>query len=105
MNQPEVKRGDWIEIGTQVNPFQLKLHGYVLSASDSGVVEVGYYQDQLEAIRAEVTWDGTCWQFVDKSPRGTHLRGPEASVVRKGPPRLSMDDLFRQAENTKKDTN
>ena len=84
MDKPKVKEGDWIIIGQRPNPFLSDLRGYVLAVQDD-LVEVGYYQNNIIEIKAEVIWDGAHWQFKTPPPHGTYVHGPKEAIIKKGP--------------------
>lgn len=79
MNAPEIRKGQWIVIGTG------SLNGYVIDIHSDGSLGVGYYQNSTKAIKEDVVWDGTHWQFKYKGPNGSYLRGQEEAIVKRGP--------------------
>lgn len=38
---------------------------------------MGYYQNQLKAIKEDVIWTGTYWKFEIDEPCGSYLSGHE----------------------------
>jgi hypothetical protein len=80
MTPPKVKKGDWIDIGTNIT-------GYVFGIREDGSLSVGYLQNQTKAIREVVVWDGFIWQFKISGPNGSYLRGNDEAIVKRGPPR------------------
>ena len=79
MDAPKVKEGQWIVIGTG------NLQGYVFDVYSDGSLGVGYYQNRTKAIKEDVIWDGTHWQFKYEGPNGSYLRGHEEAIVKRGP--------------------
>lgn len=84
MKQPNVKKGDWIIIGPS-DSFS-PINGYVIDVFEDSL-GVGYYQNELKAIKDDVIWNGTHWEFKYNGPCGSYLRGQEESIVKHGPPR------------------
>lgn len=79
MNAPEVHKGKWIVIGTG------SLNGYVIDVHSDGSLGVGYYQNRTKAIKEDVIWNGTHWQFKLEGPNGSYLRVQEEEIVKRGP--------------------
>ncbi|OOG36810.1 hypothetical protein [Rhodanobacter sp. C05] len=79
MNAPQVQKGEWIRLGSN------GLDGLVLDIHNDGSLGVGYYQNQLKAIKEDVVWDGSHWQFSNSGPNGSYLRGAEEAMVKRGP--------------------
>ena len=79
MNAPEVRKGQWIIIGTG------EIDGYVIDIHRDGSLGVGYYQNQSKAIKEDVVWNGTHWKFKYEGPNGSYLRGQEEAIVKRGP--------------------
>lgn len=79
MRPPQVLRGDRIRVGSA------GLNGLVLDIYKDGSLSVGYYQNELIAIKDDVTWNGGYWQFVNSGPSGSHLHGAEEAMVKRGP--------------------
>lgn len=79
MNAPEVRKGQWIIIGTE------NLNGYVIDIHSDGSLGVSYYQNQTKAIKDDVVWNGTHWKFKYKGPHGSYLQGQEEAIVKRGP--------------------
>ena len=84
MNIPSVKKNDWIIIGKPTGGNVV--HGLVMSVS-SERLSVGYYQNQMKAIKEDVVWKDDHWEFEVSGPNGLYLRGPEEAAVKRGPPR------------------
>ena len=78
-SSPLVAAGTWIRVGRAVD-------GYVFSVNSDGSLEVGYFQNQLKAIKETVVWNGTHWEFKHAGPNGSYLRGAEEALVKRGPP-------------------
>lgn len=104
MEQPKVRKGIWIVIGPQESRFEKPLDGYVFAVHDD-CIEVGYLQGKTKAVKEDVIWTCSHWDFKKQGPDGITLGGPEASIVRQGPPRQSMDELLREVAIFKKETN
>lgn len=79
MNAPEVHKCQWIVIGTG------SLNGYVIDVHSDGSLGVGYYQNRTKAIKEDVIWNGTHWQFKHDGPDGSYLRDQEEAIVKRGP--------------------
>lgn len=80
MNSPQkISKGQWIKIGTS------GIDGYVFDIFEDGSLGVGYYQNRSKAIKEDVVWDGTQWQFKYKGSNGSYLRGKEEEIVKCGP--------------------
>ena len=79
MNAPEVRKGQWIIIGTE------NLNGYVIDIHSDGSLGVGYYQNKTKAIKEDVVWNGSHWKFKYEGPNGSYLRGQEEAIVKRGP--------------------
>lgn len=86
MNQPEVKIGQWIKIGKSQG-LVMAIDGYVLNVYPDGVLGVGYYQDNIKAVKEDVIWNGEFWEFKSPGPDASYLRGPEETTVKRGPRR------------------
>jgi hypothetical protein len=78
-SQPDVKVGDWVSVGNGVN-------GLVMGVYPDHLA-VGYYQNQIKAIKEDVVWKNGHWEFKYSGPNGSYLRGSEAATVKRGPPR------------------
>lgn len=76
---PLVEEGQWILVGSA------RLNGLVLSVYGPDHLGVGYYQNHSKAIKEDVVWDGTQWEFDQSGLSGSYLRGPEAAAVKRGP--------------------
>jgi hypothetical protein len=75
---PQVSPGTWVRVGQSVD-------GYVFNVNSDGSLEVGYFQNNIKAIKEAVVWNGTHWEFKHAGPNGSYLRGPEAAIVKRGP--------------------
>lgn len=84
MDTPTVQVHQWIRIGGPSG-----IDGIVLDIYSDGSLGVGYYQNRSKAIKDDVVWDGTQWQFKHSGPSGSYLRGAEEAVVKRGPPLAS----------------
>ena len=78
MEQPEVRKGEWIRLGSGIN-------GYVFDVYSDGTLSVGYYQNNSKAIKEDVVWLNESWNFKHQGPDGTYLSGHEAAIVKSGP--------------------
>ena len=85
MEPPEVKEHSWIKLGPN-EPGRDRLDAYVLRVYSPSKLSVGYYQNQLKAIKEDVIWTGTHWKFEIDGPCGSYLRGHEEAIVKRGPP-------------------
>ena len=83
MEPPEVILKSWIKLGSN-DPFR-GLDGYVLRIFSPGHLSVGYYQNRLKTIRADVIWNGSYWEFEHPHGWGSYLGEPEAGIVKRGP--------------------
>jgi len=79
MDAPQVKKGQWIKFGSS------GLDGLVLDIHSDGSLGVGYYQNRIKAIKEDVVWYGSRWQFASSGPSGSYLRGTEKAMVERGP--------------------
>jgi hypothetical protein len=79
MDIPRVKEGEWIKVGPS------GLDGLVLEIHSDGSLAVGYHQNRLKAIKEDVVWDGSDWQFAHSGPSGSYLHGAEEAIVKRGP--------------------
>lgn len=79
MDRPDVKKGDWISIGSN------HISGYVIDVFLDGGLGVGYSQNNAKAIKDDVDWDGERWQFRYSGPSGSYLSGPVEFIVMRGP--------------------
>jgi hypothetical protein len=75
---PQVAPGTWIRVGQSVD-------GYVFNVDLNGSLEVGYYQNGINAVKETVVWDGRRWQFKHSGPNASYLRGEEEALVKRGP--------------------
>lgn len=80
LTTPKVTPGQWIRVGDSID-------GYVFHVNDDGSLEVGYYQNQLKAIKETVVWQETQWAFKYSGSNGTYLRGGDEALVKRGPHR------------------
>ena len=79
MEAPEVRLHQWIRVGTT------NIYGLVLDIYSKDALGVGVYQNKLKAIKDDVIWDGTRWEFKYSGPSGSYLHGAEESMVKAGP--------------------
>lgn len=79
MNIPRVRKGEWIRVGPN------GVDGLVLDIHNDGSLGVGYHQNRLKAIKEDVVWDGSHWQFANSGPSGSYLHGAEEAMVNCGP--------------------
>jgi hypothetical protein len=79
MNAPQVKKDERIRVGSH------GIDGLVLDVHSEGSLGVGHYQNQLKAVKEDVTWDGSNWQFANSGPSASYLRGAEEALVKRGP--------------------
>ena len=85
MEPPEVRQNSWVKIGSDRSIGVLD--GYVLRVNEPGKLSVGYYQNELKAIRTDIIWNGDYWEFAPPDcGLGSYLSGYEESIVRRGPP-------------------
>jgi len=83
MEQPNVKKGDWIKVKADEN--SLGFDGYIFNIFPDGTLSVGYYQNNIKAIKEDVVWNGKHWKFKYEGPNGSYLRGPDETIVKRGP--------------------
>lgn len=83
MNQPEVSKGSWIKIKSDEN--SQGIDGYILDIFADGTLSVGYYQNNIKAIREDVIWSGSFWKFKYQGPNGSYLKGSAEAIVKRGP--------------------
>ena len=82
---PEVTQGSWITIRS--NPPGHDLCAYVLRKYMPEKLKVGYLQNELKAIGADVIWNGSYWKFAPPDyGLGSYLSGYEEAIVKRGPP-------------------
>lgn len=79
MESPVVQLQQWIRIGSSGT------HGLVLGIHRDGSLAVGYFQNQLKAVKEDVIWDGSQWVFKFSGPCGSYLHGADAAKVKRGP--------------------
>jgi hypothetical protein len=48
-------------------------------------LSVGYYQNNVKAIKEDVIWKDDRWQFKCSGPNGVYLKGKDAAIVKNGP--------------------
>ncbi len=77
---PAVETNQWIRVGSSPG-----IIGVVLETYSDGSLGVGYYQNGSKAIKDDVIWDGSQWQFKHSGPSGSYLHGAEAAMVKRGP--------------------
>lgn len=81
MDNPDVKEGDWITVGSS------NTDAYVFHVVSTNEVSAGYYQNRSKAIKENFVWDGESWQFKNHGACGSYLRGSDEVIVKRGPPR------------------
>ena len=79
-SMPEVKIGEWVSIWS--TPYSIK--GLVMGIS-SEYISVGYYQNQVKAVKEDVIWKDNQWHFKSSGPDASYLHGAEAEAVKRGP--------------------
>lgn len=84
MKPPEVIESTWIKLGPQERGYD-RTDAYVLKVLSPTKLSVGYHQNRLKAIKEDVIWTGTHWEFEIKGPCGSYLRGNEEAIVKRGP--------------------
>ncbi len=84
MEPPKIKKGEWIKIGQSIG-LTGPIDGYVIDIYSDGTLGVGYYQNDMKAIKEEVIWNGEYWEFKCSGPNGSYLRGAEEAIVKRGP--------------------
>lgn len=77
MDQPKVAERTWIKLANGIDAYVLCI--------DSGGLSVGYHQNDKKAIREDVVWDGSRWQFRHSGQSGSYLHGQDEMIVKKGP--------------------
>ncbi len=82
MEQPKVKKGEWITIG-ETNSFDI-INGYIIYIHPDESLTVGYCQDGTKAIKSDVVWSINHWDFKYSSPDGSYLHGSEECIVKMG---------------------
>lgn len=75
---PQVNENTWIKLASGID-------AYVFKVVSKQELTIGYYQNNLKAIKENVVWANGNWEFVIEGPNGTYLRGPEESLVKHGP--------------------
>lgn len=75
---PLVKEKTWIKLESGID-------AYVLKITSENKLSIGYYQNNLKAIREDVVWKNNQWEFENSGPSGSYLRGAEEAVVKGGP--------------------
>jgi len=81
---PKITKGQWIKIG-KGGGLLSRIDGYVIDVYPDETLSVGYYQDELKAVKEDVAWDGEYWRFISPDPYASHLYGLEESIVKRGP--------------------
>lgn len=84
MEPPEVSEQSWIKLGID-KPGRRLTDAYVFRVYSPTKLSVGYFQNRLKAIKEDVIWTGTHWEFEIPGPCGSYLHGSEAAIVKKGP--------------------
>jgi len=79
MQPPQVQKGEWIKVGSS------GLDGLVVDVHQDGSLGVGYYQNKLKAVKEDVIWNGSFWQFASSDPSGSYLHGAGEAMVKRGP--------------------
>jgi len=75
----KVNIGHWISVGRSAQD------AYVMATHEDGSLAVGYYQNRAKAIKEDVIWDGSRWEFRYPGPNGSYLSGVEEALVKRGP--------------------
>ncbi len=83
MEVPSIRLHDWIKVKSDND--DEGQDGYVFKVISNAELSVGYYQNQSKAIKENVIWTGTHWKFKNDGPSGLHLKGPDESIVKRGP--------------------
>lgn len=83
MEAPKVEKGDWIKIKSSES--DSGIDGYVLDVFSAEELGVGYYQNNIKAIKENVVWSGSHWKFKYSGPSGSYLKGHEEAIVKHGP--------------------
>lgn len=83
MGKPNVNEGDWLIIKSSSR--DSGINGYVFSVHSDGSLAVGYYQNNAKAIKEDVVWNDSFWNFKYSGPNGTYLRGVDEAIVKRGP--------------------
>lgn len=83
METPRVKEGTWIKVKTKRADHGI--NAYVLDVFTPTELSVGYYQNNLKAIKTDVKWADGFWQFSEPGPHGSYLRGVLEGIVKNGP--------------------
>jgi hypothetical protein len=84
MDQPKVVEHTWIKI--YAGEHQPGIDAYVLRVGSDGLA-IGYHQDGGKAVRDDVVWNGSGWQFQYSEPSSSYLHGQDEMIVKKGPHR------------------
>jgi hypothetical protein len=79
-NIPAVQINQWIRVGSSPG-----VDGVVLEIQNDGSLGVGYYQNRSKAVKEDVIWAASEWQFKHSGPSGSYLRGAEEAMVKRGP--------------------
>ena len=58
---------------------------FQVAADTNDELEVGYYQNNIKAIKENAIWDGTFWKFKYDGPNGSYLHGSDETIVKTGP--------------------
>jgi len=77
---PAVQINQWIRLGPSPG-----VDGVVLEIQSDGSLGVGYYQNRTKAVKEDVIWAGSEWQFKHSGPSGSYLHGAEEAMVKRGP--------------------
>ena len=85
MEQKIVEKGSWIKIGDPDSFSTYTIDGYVIDTYPDGSLGVGYYQNNIKAIKTDVIWNGKYWQFKQSAPHGVYLHDVEEHIVKNGP--------------------
>lgn len=75
---PLVKEKTWIRLGSGID-------AYVFNVISENKLIVGYYQNNLKAIKENVVWQNNQWEFEVSGLSGSYLRGSDEAIVKRGP--------------------
>lgn len=75
---PLVKEKTWIRLASGID-------AYVFNVISETKLSIGYYQNNLKAVKENVLWKNNQWEFETTGPSGSYLRGADEAIVKRGP--------------------
>lgn len=75
---PLVKENTWIRLASGID-------AYVFNVISETKLSIGYYQNNLKAVKENVLWKNNQWEFETSGPSGSYLRGADEAIVKRGP--------------------